>query len=295
MRRILTVSSAFCFVFAIVRSKDFLFRFSRAILLVSLAVAVVGFLQWLTWEGWPVFPNWALKKGFVPGSRLLRIYGTFGDFRAFATFGVLVIPLVVATGLTSVFKKWRLLAHALWPTLLVLVFLTHKRGASFASVGGLLVVPLFRMSRRQLRQLGLSVVSAGGFAAIFFAREHWYLHYVQGTLENPSSDHLIFWLGMGRVILDNPLPGAGFNSTRLIAYANDYYFIWAAVGETFMQKGNPHNMYVLVGQDIGLLGLTVFLFLLVRWGCRYGIFPMWPPIRLYGTLLWGRWGVLLAC
>ena len=65
---------------------------------------------------------------------------------------------------------------------------------------------------------------------------------------------LIFWQSSLRIIADHPLLGAGTGS-----YATE--FLTHANGHAEMKADNPHNEYLMIGSQLGIIGLLAFIWL----------------------------------
>lgn len=79
------------------------------------------------------------------------------------------------------------------------------------------------------------------------------------AIESPETSsiglRLIFWESSLRIIADYPLLGAGTGS-----FANE--FLTHANGYETLKADNPHNEYLLIACQLGIVGLGIFLWLL---------------------------------
>ncbi|MBF0385189.1 MAG: O-antigen ligase family protein [Candidatus Omnitrophica bacterium] len=122
--------------------------------------------------------------------------------------------------------------------------LTYSRGAWIALVGAYSFI-LFRKPK----VFALFIVIVTLFGALFIPKllkERITNVTNDGLLD--SSSRFIYWKSALAIIKDKPVLGTGFNSYSLSA--KNYDIIW---------KGYPHNIYLHIAAETGLLGLAAFL------------------------------------
>jgi O-antigen ligase len=82
---------------------------------------------------------------------------------------------------------------------------------------------------------------------------------IELAISNPEASdigrRLIFWKTSLRIIADNPLFGAGTGSFTRESLAHE-------IEHPNMSGNNPHNEYLLIASQLGVVGLAVFIWLL---------------------------------
>jgi putative inorganic carbon (hco3(-)) transporter len=201
------------------------------------------------WWGWEAF-----KNPERVGSRLLNVGSsdTTSDNLAAAHL-LTVLPFIVIVLLTDKQKPRRLLALIAAPFIINTFILCNSRGATVGLVAALAGAVLLVKSRQRIRMIGVGVAVAAAFLLLadpqFVAR--------QQTTTNPddpaANDRLISWQAGYRLVKDHPFGtgGKGFHELSPI-YIPD--IVEAHDGE----KRAPHNSYVLIASEWGVLGLALF-------------------------------------
>ena len=203
-------------------------------------VASIGLASLYLIKEWAVAaPVYGLS--YRPGS-------VAGDPNVFSASAVTVLPIMVAfafggNGWKRVFCGFCLLLT------LVAILLASSRGAFLA----LAVLPLLQM--RDARHRGKLIVIAVVIVALFMASPisplDRLLHPTQGDIES-SNLRLQLWSIAFRIIVDHPVFGVGL--WQFAPYMRKYM-----PPGVDLEFHVPHNTYLQVAVELGLVGLALFL------------------------------------
>ncbi|MCC6165318.1 MAG: O-antigen ligase family protein [Acidobacteria bacterium] len=286
-------------------------RILRAAGVAAIATAVFGMVQAATGIGlqhaWRVFD-----------AGIVRINATYVDPNALAAFYTLVAPVIAGLALRS--SGWR---RGAWAAAGGIVFvatvMTAGRAGLLALAAGALVmvwlglrrdldaidpsVFVRRHARRALRVSVATVVASivtctavGTALDIRHEQQTSYLHtwlYTFNLRQPPDAiakGRIAVWHVALTMIRERPLVGQGVGQAPL-----QFERVRAQLGIESLPPNaylSPHNTYLLVTAELGLLGLGAFLLLLVAVviGMRApGNLPMgastaWPVVGLFGGL-----------
>lgn len=248
-----------------------------ALVAVTATLGALGLIQGLSGLDWGEFGGLArIKDAQIYGDVFEeRIAGPWGDPNFFAQNLLLVLPLAGALAWDADSPRRRV--AFLVASLLILggLFFTYSRGAALAlAVQTVLLLPLLGRAHRRA-VLGLGMVGILLLLLLptgFGARMATIAELVPGSegVVDPDSSFEerrvvtgTAWL----MFLDHPVAGvgAGNYTVHFDAYAAEMH---SAGREYFDGDGDgdrrqyPHNLYLEVAAETGLLGLSVFLGLL---------------------------------
>jgi probable O-glycosylation ligase (exosortase A-associated) len=250
-------------------SVDFLWRVSKILLMVFVALALVTDSKRLRW--WYLvtaasFAVFALKGSIfgvfsggqdkVYGPRNSMIY----DNNDFGLAMNMALPMFAAFARTedSRFLRWAFVAAV--PMGIMSVILTYSRGAMLGLVTVLFAM-MMKSKRRYLGLLGTGIVTAVVF---FIAPEKWIERML--TLKNVGTDQsalarLHSWTFAYRLFLDHPILGGGFQTFTAPLYGQYNMLADRVQG--------PHSIYFQVLAEHGGPGLVLFLGLIAScfWSC----------------------------
>ncbi|MBF0594474.1 MAG: O-antigen ligase family protein [Candidatus Omnitrophica bacterium] len=169
----------------------------------------------------------ALVLVFVFCAETFKQYSGLKVFRAFG-WGALTVLLVAVLGQTYSRGAW------LGSTVAVLVFLFFARRFWFLLLGGVaLFGAVFLPMLFQHRNVSFISESAGNSCSL------------------SGSGRIGYWEDAIRIIAEHPVFGTGINTyTQVI---KTYNTVW---------KAYPHNCYLQMGAELGLVGLGLFLWFL---------------------------------
>ncbi len=286
-------------------------RILRAAGVAAVVTAVFGMVQAATGLGlqdaWRVFD-----------AGIVRINATYVDPNALAAFYALVAPIIAGLALRS--AGWRRVAWgAAGGIVVVAMVMTAGRAGLLAFAAGALVMAWLglrrdldaidpsvfvrRYARRALRVSVASVVALivtcttiGTALDIRHEQQTSYLHtwlYTFNLRQPPDAiakGRIAVWHVALAMIRERPLVGQGVGEAPL-----QFERVRAQLDIDTLPPGaylSPHNTYLLVTAELGLLGLGAFLLLLVAVviGIRVpGNLPMgastaWPVVGLFGGL-----------
>lgn len=142
-----------------------------------------------------------------------------------------------------------------------LFFMVEGRTGQLLAVA---LIALFAMQRCTLKGRLLSLLAIAVFLGLFlgfsdkarrinegFANTQAYLQEHPGQTESSMGQRYTFWKYSLKLIAEKPLLGHGTGS-----FAGEYRRI--AAGEAFLTQ-NPHNEFMMIGVQLGLLGLIPYL------------------------------------
>ncbi|NQT33462.1 MAG: O-antigen ligase family protein [Candidatus Omnitrophica bacterium] len=209
------------------------------------------------------------------------VTASFGNPNDFAVWLIIMIPMAL---ILAYFwkKKERYLTPILWATsaiLMACLILTHSRSAFVALMVSLLVVGIFKAKRLGIALVLIFVVlfiAMPDLANTFFMKTNRKSIF---TLENRTvAVRKKTWIEAGKIIKDHPLVGSGPNT---YAYIAPQYKVSEETGIY------PHNSYLRMAAESGILGLGAFLWMLaILFRTLFGAFKRVKD-SLYSTLLLG--------
>ncbi|MFF0433370.1 O-antigen ligase family protein [Streptomyces sp. NPDC004327] len=229
-----------------------------ALIGLGLLEGAVGVVQYLTGTG-------ASYQGAD-----IRAVGTFGATDVMGMATVVAYALVIATGLALGGRAGRVRTAALVCAglLFVPLVLSFSRGAWIATVltcgVQLLLSGLRRAARAALAVAALGVVLVGGFGvgSEMVKERVTSITQVAAAPDQSVTDRYTLWAAAGRMWRDDPLTGVGLkgfpayrdsNASLALSSGSDT----AGAGAAFARQPllSPHNMYLLVLSEQGLIGL----------------------------------------
>jgi len=220
---------------------------------------------------------------FLRGHGWARLTVSFASANDFAAWLIIVIPIfsgILLTPSTQLFPrkiKWGLLMVTI--LLLLCLLFTYSRGAWFGILFATVLAigyGITRVSVRQKMKTLLLVLGLIGVVAILPQSVKGKISEVE-YLDSRSRETIMerltliqdsasirgqLWHEAFSIVEDFPLLGTGLNTYSRVAPA---YKVFDGGG------GYPHNSFLQMTAETGLLGLGAFLWILVeffKWGCR---------------------------
>ncbi|MCC0097713.1 O-antigen ligase family protein [Streptomyces flavotricini] len=202
----------------------------------------------------------------------IRAVGTFGPGDVMGMATVVAYGLVVATAAAlapGLPGRVRRMAGGAALVLVVPLVLSFSRGAWIATVGAALLVMLLAGIRRALRVLlalaAAAVVLVGGFGvgSEMVAERLTSITQVSSAPDQSVTDRYTMWAAAESMWRERPAVGVGLkgfpanrdgHSSLGLSSGSDT----AGAGQAFIRQPllSPHNMYLLVLSEQGLIGLT---------------------------------------
>ncbi|MFD7260278.1 O-antigen ligase family protein [Streptomyces sp. NPDC059874] len=202
----------------------------------------------------------------------IRAVGTFGpgDVMGMATvvaYGLIVaIALALAPGAP---RRVRRIAAGCAPVLVVPLVLSFSRGAWIATLGAALLVMTLAGIRRALKVLvalcavGVVLVGGLGVGSEMVAERLTSITQVSSAPDQSVTDRYTMWAAAESMWRDRPAVGVGLkgfpanrdgHSSLGLSSGSDT----AGAGQGYVRQPllSPHNMYLLVLSEQGLIGLT---------------------------------------
>jgi len=215
----------------------------------------IGFgvlLSFFMYLGW--LPHGKPEQDWVPFKGRIA----FGFFLAFAVY--LMVHHAALAGTLKHRAMWSIFATLVTFDLL---FLISGRTGHIVLIAMLaLLLMQYRHWVRKYWIVVVLVITAVGTTAILTSPAiNSRANDIELAIDNPESSsaglRLIFWQTSLRIVADHPLFGAGTGS-----FANE--FLTHANEHAKLKADNPHNEYLLIASQLGLAGLSAFIWLLYR-------------------------------
>ncbi|TQF02987.1 O-antigen ligase family protein [Kitasatospora acidiphila] len=288
-------------VLAALRDRTDLRLVLGSFVLAALIEGAVGAEQYLT------------RTGASYTGQPIRAVGTFGVLDVMAMSGVVSFGLLAALGLSLIERQSAWLSRVLLASTAFLAFplaVSFSRGSWIATAVGVTVLLLKADAKLALRWAGVGLAAAvvlfgasgtgasgaGGVGAGGggIAKRLSSIGTVSGGNEDHSvSDRYDLWATARAIWADHPATGAGPKSFYQLRDSHAPLRLssgsdTAGAGSGFQREPllSPHNMYLLVLSDQGLLGFTAYgtLFLVLLLGCLRRRGPAGPVVA--GLLCW---------
>jgi len=216
--------------------------------------------------------------------RVLGIYGLFPKENASPNFLALYLaPLaVLALGIAmpaAGWKKWFYFSGAI--IMIGAIYFSGSRGGILAVLAGLLAIIFYLLQRKFTQSAKLVKIAAAIIVvlALFFlwqvAKPDFSAH--SGRVASSNNTRWEIWQSSWQIIKSHPIFGIGLGNFQNYFIANfqdkpgyQLYIIDKAY--------SPHNLYLALYLNLGLLGLAAFLWLLyLFFQSRKEVF-LWPAI-----------------
>jgi O-antigen ligase len=168
----------------------------------------------------------------------------FGAFMAH--FGLLMFGMFLVDKHKR--RRWLYLAACLFS--LHPLFFTYSRGAWAAAVVGLFVLGLLRARILLVGLLALALTWQAVLPDTVVERIQM-TEQDDGQLEDSAAERVYLWQHAWQVFSDNPVVGVGFTGFRMIRAAEGF------------QLTDPHNFYLKMAADFGMVGLLALGLLLL--------------------------------
>lgn len=218
---------------------------------------------------------WAILQKFVGGGVLsTEVWGQAQAWRATGPFfhpnflGLYLSPIIllVIGQAVSYFKKNILItSYGLLVTIvsLIAIILARSEGALLGMFVGLVFLGLVYRPIRKWTIAGLVIFIV--IIGLLPGARGYVLE--KATFSDLSGQLRInIWQGAREMIQDNPVAGVGLNGYQKLApsYQNRYYH--PQTGELISVETHPypHNIFLAIWLELGLVGLFIFVFTIVR-------------------------------
>jgi O-antigen ligase len=243
----------------------------RALLAFTFAMGITVLLSFALAAS--LLPEWSWIKGTSQDPNVFKSRITQGLLLVFAVLAAYTLAY------TSSRRWFRALmaALAIAAAVNVLTMLQSRTGyVVLLTVLALLLFARFRWKGL----LALTLLAAVAFAMLYQRSERFHQRMAEVTSEfaewqsDTRAQHSVvyrmeFYTNTLRIIAAHPLVGVGTGGFRT-AYREQVQ------GTTMVPTANPHNLYLLVASETGILGLTLLLWLLLRlW--RWAAMRLSPP------------------
>ncbi len=228
-----------------IKNKDRLKTFSSVFVMSFLLISVNGIFQYFTGEEF-------IHGQPIADGRIASTFRASNDFGGYLAFG---LPILSALLLCNFKHTFSLINEAVSRYILILALilsfvclgLSFSRGAWLGALVGLLILSS-RSKRFLLGVIIFNVVFMTIFSAIML-KERQYLS-KRHLLLSPFGRNT-FWKEAVNVIKDYPVFGTGINTYSVVA--REYSQGWG---------GYPHNCFLQMTAETGIVGLSAFLYFL---------------------------------
>jgi len=222
-------------------------RAAEAFLLGMLLVLTISYMKWLGW-----YPHEHVGQG----------YFVFKGRIAHNIFMAFTVYLLLQKAYVDVSRRWLWAAVALLATVNIFFMVNSRTGQLI-----LPFVMIFFVIQRLGWRIGLGAVLAGSFtfaAAVSMGNPEQFrllqinqeieTHQSNSSIQTSSGIRLDFYRNTFELVMEHPWIGWGTGSMRK-TYAEHA----ERNGLALKDVPNPHNEYLLVAQQLGLLGLAMMI------------------------------------
>lgn len=202
----------------------------------------------------------------------LRISPQIPDYIAAGSYFTLC--WLAALGLAIASRRRRLLWVVAGLPLIGAIYLTGSRSVLAAAVGGLVVLVFIVGRHRTAPVHGVVAFAAVAMLAMVLSFRWGIGHDLLGATARLSLTVRVELLRAGLSVIETrPLFGVGIDRFYLVAGA----FASPELNALWNSRKNPHNDFLRVGAELGLVGLGLFLWILAT-----AVRRIWQALRLTG-------------
>ena len=235
---------------------DWPVRLARMFTLAATVSLIIGYYQYFSKLGF----------GFHPRMQIYQINMLMSHVNLYSSFVMLLIPFLVY-GVVYFRKYWRLLAAFNLAATLLMVFLLQTRsvylGTALGVMTGFIVLLVFYRHfeiNPRLKNILLGAVIAGATGLVTFyilaPDDNTYVKQINSIFTDTENPRLLMWQVTATMIADRPLTGAGAGNFNVVVprYYGDFDF-----GDLETNWMRPHNDFLWVASEKGILGLLVYM------------------------------------
>lgn len=253
---VLSVKGLFCksaewamLYFIVAEAADSEEKFNTILIAILLSMALVGvdgLFQCITGVDF--------LRGYSSGGRGVA-QGPFSSRNGFAGWLVIMIPLALSliylkkNNFSGHSRNYKTLAWLLTGILALCMVLTYSRGALAAVQLSVILFAVFNRRKTLLIVMIFLLIASLAFSNHVRLRTN-PMVMIQGF------DRIGLWQEALRIIEDFPLTGCGLNTYAAIG---PFYKVASGGGGCY-----PHNSYLQMAAELGLLGLGAFFWIIVR-------------------------------
>ena len=188
------------------------------------------------------------------------IHGPPGDFENSSDLSTQMLMFAPIAFELALFVKPRVKPVTYWFLMLGAVTgaMTVLGASSRGSQVALAVQAGWIAIQRKLRLrvlVGIAVVAAIGYALLPAAEK---ARFASAGTDNTSIQRFDYWRGGLKMIENHPFLGVGYFNFPAVYAMQDPTKLWHGTAQL------PHNIFIEVGTDAGLIGLSIFLVLIYR-------------------------------
>jgi len=244
---------------------DWLDKLPKFVIVSALIACGIGFFQYYN------YVIMATVDALPNGDPIIyRVKGLMSHKNVYAISLLLMLPFT-GFGIYKFRKSWRFLSILAAILILVLIFLLRTRsvwvGLIFStgvSVGILILYgKSFNVPGRVRLSLFIGIfIALSVVAALFVAGKHFDNIYIRQlrTITNPKASNNMFrikiWDMSTKMVADHPLTGVGAGNWKIIS---PYYYEGYNFEKNQLNWIRPHNDYLWVVTEKGIIGFLVFL------------------------------------
>jgi len=253
LRGIIKVVKYGLFCLAVIDTVNSRKRFNGLIIL-FLAVAVVislnGLVQYLF--GTDLIRHYTLYANY-------RVSSSFGNPNDFSGYLCMLIPVSACLIFFRQKESWtkKILLIIVLCILSSAMILTYSKGAWSGLIISLAIIFVFQSKNKKhkLKKILFIIGSVAGLVMILFT-----ITYIQNgdwlwdVVKKTASSRLYIWQAALKMIQNQPVLGHGINTFHAVS---PFYRVNGNGG------GYAHNCYIQMAAEIGLVGLTMFIWIVV--------------------------------
>jgi O-antigen ligase len=238
------------------KTPDWPTRLTKFFIVGSLIILLVGFIQYLTELGF----------GFHSRGDIVRLTGMMSNVNLYANYLMLMFAFVIY-GVIALDSHWRMLAIISLVLSVLMIFLLQTRAVYLAIlVGTAITMVLLILKYKQFglpasMRKGMALILVGGglaFAGIMIMapEDNIYASRMRSVFTDTENPRLLVWGATRDMIADHLLTGVGAGNftIKVQHYYGNYSF-----PDGLENWIRPHNDYLWVLSEKGVLGMVAFL------------------------------------
>jgi O-antigen ligase len=244
--KLVTAVMSYVLVYNVVKTEDDAKKLLWVIVIAALLPMSVGYYQFFTESG-----------GRAPGGVMNRVNATLGVANAYGIYLALTLNAAIILLLHPRWRVNRYLLGVAVASILVSSVIALNRGTWIALSLGVAVATLFHARKIRIRWIVLAAVAMLGlFSKTIIDRFQMLEERVYDMSQDTFEGRISYWGATLDVLPEHPLIGWGVGTAGQVMQAH------------FGAYGVTHNDYLRLQLEVGILGLGVYLFFLIREALR---------------------------
>lgn len=221
----------------------------KSFIFISIILNLIGIFQFCT--GIRFQKLFTIKYAF---GTIARETSTFENPNTFAAFLLILFFPILIIFIKTIKTKFKVMYGIFCILILTNIILTGSRNAQVALLLGLITLSIFYS-----RKFIYSIV-AFGVATLFIPEVRYRIFAIFDMNQNKS--RLSLWGVALKIIKEHPLLGVG--NGNYVSYYDLYVQRYKELKYQGYTRYSPHNSYLKVGSELGIVSFCVFIILLAR-------------------------------